>query len=82
MNPSAAPAALPPRLRAIAGRPGVDLPAAERAVADLLRALGRDPTSGHLAATPRRVADSLREMLTCQPFDLTTFPTTRAPTSW
>jgi GTP cyclohydrolase I len=52
----------------------VDLPAAERAVADLLRALGRDPASAHLAETPRRVADSLREMLTCQPFDLTTFP--------
>ncbi|MCU1606938.1 MAG: cyclohydrolase [Modestobacter sp.] len=70
----AAPSTVPPRLRVVAGRAGVDLPAAERAVADLLRALGHDPASAHLAETPGRVADSLREMLTCRPFELTTFP--------
>jgi GTP cyclohydrolase I len=53
--------------------PGVDRRAATRAVADLLRALGRDPDAEHLAETPRRVADSLGELLTCPPFRLTTF---------
>jgi GTP cyclohydrolase I len=52
----------------------VDLPAAERAVADLLRALGKDPSSAHLADTPRRVASAYAEMLTGRQFDLTTFP--------
>jgi GTP cyclohydrolase I len=64
-----------PRLRSPALRavPGVDRRAATRAVADLLRALGRDPDDEHLADTPRRVADALGEMLTCPPFRLTTF---------
>jgi GTP cyclohydrolase IA len=61
------------RLAAVATRSGVDLPAAERAVADLLRALGRDPGEPHLAETPRRVADSFAEMLTPREFELTTF---------
>lgn len=51
-----------------------DRAAAQRAVADLLRALGRDPSGAHLAETPRRVADALLEMLTPREFDLTTFP--------
>jgi GTP cyclohydrolase I len=57
------------------GPPGteIDRPAAARAVADLLRALGRDPAAEHLADTPRRVADSYAELLTCPPFRLTTF---------
>jgi GTP cyclohydrolase IA len=62
------------RLRVIRRRPVVDLPAAERAVAALLRALGRDPASEHLADTPRRVAGAYAELLTGRPFDLTTFP--------
>jgi len=62
------------RLRVVHPRPAVDIPAAERAIAALLRALGRDPGSEHLADTPRRVADAYAEMLTAQPFDLTTFP--------
>jgi GTP cyclohydrolase I len=61
-------------LRVIHGRQEVDLPAAERAVRDLLLALGRDPSSPHLADTPLRVAKSLTEMLTPREFDLTTFP--------
>jgi GTP cyclohydrolase I len=52
----------------------VDLAGAERAVSDLLRALGRDPGSPHLAETPRRVAAAYAELLTAPPFDLTTFP--------
>jgi GTP cyclohydrolase I len=62
------------RLRVVRHRPAVDLPAAERAVAALLRALGRDPASAHLTDTPRRVADAYAELLTARPFDLTTFP--------
>jgi GTP cyclohydrolase I len=62
------------RLRVVHGRQEVNLPAAERAVRDLLMALGRDPSSPHLADTPRRVAESFTEMLTPREFDLTTFP--------
>jgi len=62
------------RLRVVHDREKVNLPAAERAVRDLLRALGRDPASPHLADTPRRVAESFTEMLTPREFDLTTFP--------
>jgi len=61
-------------LRVVAPRKEVDLPAAERAVADLLVALGKDPASEHLSATPRRVAHSYAELLTPREFDLTTFP--------
>ena len=62
------------RLHVVHGRQEVNLPAAERAVRDLLVALGRDPSSPHLADTPRRVAESFTEMLTPREFDLTTFP--------
>lgn len=61
-------------LRVLPRREGVDLPAAERAVADLLVALGKDPTSEHLRDTPRRVAGCYAELLTPREFDLTTFP--------
>lgn len=61
-------------LRVVHGRQEVNLPGAERAVRDLLLALGRDPSSPHLADTPRRVAESFNEMLTPREFDLTTFP--------
>jgi GTP cyclohydrolase I len=54
--------------------PGIDLPAAERAVADLLRALGRDVASPHLGDTPRRVAASFAELLTPRETTWTTFP--------
>jgi GTP cyclohydrolase I len=62
------------RLSVVRSRSAVDLPAAERAVTDLLRALGRDPGEPHLADTPRRVAGSLAELLTPARFELTTFP--------
>jgi GTP cyclohydrolase I len=64
----------PVPLRVVRDRGAVDVPAAERAVADLLRALGRDPASPHLSETPRRVVDSFAEMLSGPQFDLTTFP--------
>jgi GTP cyclohydrolase I len=67
-------AAASDRLRVVRSRPELDLPAAERAVAALLRALGRDPGSAHLADTPRRVAGAYAELLTGRAFDLTTFP--------
>jgi GTP cyclohydrolase I len=47
---------------------------AERAVVDLLRALGQDPASEALRETPRRVAAALRELLDPVPFRATTFP--------
>jgi GTP cyclohydrolase I len=61
----------PPPLRALGGEDSHV--AAERAVADLLTALGRDVHSEHLADTPRRVAASLLELLTPRPFEMTTF---------
>ena len=64
----------PHRLSVVRSRSAVDLPAAERAVTDLLRALGRDPADPHLAETPRRVAGSYAELLTPAEFELTTFP--------
>ncbi len=65
---------VPAKLHVVGGRPEIDLPAAERAVSDLLVALGRDPHGAHLADTPRRVANAYAEMLTPREFDLTTFP--------
>jgi GTP cyclohydrolase IA len=59
----------------VVGRsPAVDLVRAERAVAELLAALGQDPTSEELAETPRRVAASYAELLTPAPFTLTSVP--------
>jgi GTP cyclohydrolase I len=52
----------------------VDEHAAERAVADLLVALGQDIDDEHTADTPRRVAAAFRELLSPRPFNLTTFP--------
>jgi GTP cyclohydrolase I len=69
-----APPERPAHLRVVRSRTDVDVPAAEEAVAALLRALGRDPADPHLLDTPRRVADAYAELLTPAPFDLTTFP--------
>jgi len=65
-------------LRVVAEDDSIDLDAAERAVRDLLIALGRDPYSEHLAGTARRVANTYAELLTPEPFDLTTFPNDEA----
>src|ERR671920_1330301 len=58
----------------VARAPAIDLVRAERAVADLLAALGQDPTSEQLLDTPRRVAAGYAELLTPAPFAPTTFP--------
>ena len=60
-------------LRVADSNPPIDLAGAERAVRDLLIALGQDPDSEHLRETPRRVASAYAELLTPQDFDLTTF---------
>ena len=66
---------LPARhLSVVHGRDTVDLAGAQRAIADLLVALGKDPASEHLADTPRRVAKSYAELLNPREFQLTTFP--------
>jgi GTP cyclohydrolase I len=63
-----------PELRLVRGGADIDLDAAERAVADLLVALGQDPDSEHTRETPRRVAAAYAEMLTPRAFSPTTFP--------
>jgi GTP cyclohydrolase I len=63
-----------PVLTIVAGTRAANLNKAEAAVAELLKALGRDTTSDHLADTPRRVAASMIEMLTPREFTMTTFP--------
>jgi len=52
----------------------MDRARAARAVAELLEALGIDLTAESLRATPERVARMYAELLTPQPFDVTTFP--------
>jgi GTP cyclohydrolase I len=61
-------------LHVVRDDPSIDLPGAERAIKDLLRALGHDAESEHLRETPRRVAAAYAEMLTPRPFTPTTFP--------
>jgi GTP cyclohydrolase I len=51
-----------------------DLGAAERAVLDLLRAIGADVDSVDLLETPRRVAASFAELVTPADFASTSFP--------
>jgi GTP cyclohydrolase I len=53
---------------------GVDVDKAADAVANLLDALGVDTAADGLADTPVRVARAFAEMLTPEPFDVTTFP--------
>jgi GTP cyclohydrolase IA len=63
------------RLQAVAGDARrVDLAAAERAAHELLVALGADLDDAGLRETPRRVAAAFAELLTPEPFALTTFP--------
>jgi GTP cyclohydrolase I len=64
----------PPALHLIQGGSTIDVAAAERAVADLLIALGQNPAEEHLRDTPRRVAAAYAELLTPRNFTLTTFP--------
>ncbi len=52
----------------------IEMAKAERAVADLLAALGADVGAEGLRDTPRRMASAYAELLTPRPFHLTTFP--------
>ncbi len=52
----------------------VDLVAAERAARELLKALGADLSAAGLLETPRRMAAAYAELLTPEPFNLTSFP--------
>jgi GTP cyclohydrolase I len=61
------------RLERGAEHPGIDRPGAERAVRDLLVALGRDVGDDGLRETPRRVAAAFDELLSHEPVSLTTF---------
>ena len=63
-----------PHLELIRGGVDIDLGRAERAVAELLAALGQDVDDEHTHDTPRRVAAAYAEMLTPRSFNLTTFP--------
>jgi len=67
-------AASVPALRVVPDSGGADLLAAERAAADLLRALGIELDSESLRGTPRRMVRAYAELFTARPFDLTTFP--------
>jgi GTP cyclohydrolase I len=66
-------AAAADRVRRVVDPSKIDLEAAERAAADLLRAVGADLDSPDLVGTPRRVAASLAELLTPVEFSPTTF---------
>ena len=74
MSPDGTPAVVP--LHVVADDEGstIDRDRAQHAVAELLAALGQDLGSPHLADTPRRAADALIELLTPEPFRVTTFP--------
>lgn len=61
-------------LELVRGGPTIDLPRAERAVGELLAALGQDTADEHVRDTPRRVAAAYAELLTPRSFSLTTFP--------
>ncbi len=61
-------------LRVVHQSGAVDLAAAERAVAEFLRALGISTDTESLRATPRRMANAYAELFSPRPFDLTTFP--------
>jgi GTP cyclohydrolase IA len=52
----------------------IDLPAAEKAAGDLLRALGISTDSESLRGTPGRMARAYAELFSPRPFNLTTFP--------
>jgi GTP cyclohydrolase I len=57
-----------------AAEPRVDSIAAELAARDLLEALGADLSDESLRDTPRRMAAAYAELLTPEPFNVTTFP--------
>jgi GTP cyclohydrolase I len=62
----------PPGIEDAGGR--IDAPAAQRAAADLLVALGADLADEGMRETPQRMAAAYAELLTPRPFRATTFP--------
>lgn len=62
-----------PHLQVIRAGAEIDFVRAERAIKDLLVALGQDTSDAHTRDTPRRVAAAYAEMLTPRSFNLTTF---------
>jgi GTP cyclohydrolase I len=62
----------PPEIREAGGR--IDAPAAQRAAADLLVALGADLADEGVRETPWRMAAAYAELPTPRPFRPTTFP--------
>lgn len=62
-----------PHLHPVTGVQGVDVAAAESAVADLLRALGHDPHSEQFALTPQRMVQNLRELTEAPALSLSFF---------
>lgn len=65
----------PERLRALRTMDiPMDLTRAEGAVEELLAALGVDRSADGLRETPKRVVRAYAELLTPEPFDVTTFP--------
>jgi len=56
------------------GHPLIDIELAEKAAAELLRALGLDLDGEALRDTPRRMVGAYSELFTPRPFHLTTFP--------
>ena len=74
-RPSLRECAAEPALSATIRRP-IDLVAAEAAARELLVSLGADLEDEGLRETPRRVAAAYAELLTPEPFNLTTFPNT------
>lgn len=64
------------RPRVVPETGAVDLVAAEEAAVALLAALGQPLATTGMAETPRRLAQAYAEMLTPEPFELTTFPNT------
>src|SRR5689334_13011483 len=71
------PAQHPRRRLEVAPSP-IDHRRAEAAVSELLEALGVDLSGEGLRETPRRVAAAYAELLTPQPFNVTTFPNDEA----
>lgn len=61
-------------LELVRGGATIDRPRAERAVRELLAALGQATTDEHTRETPRRVAAAYAELLTPRSFSPTTFP--------
>jgi GTP cyclohydrolase IA len=66
--------AAPPSSGRVVDASKFDLPAAEQAALDLLRAIGADVGRPELRGTPRRVAASFAELVTPAEFAATSFP--------